>query len=87
MNEENRQASVNLPSSKNVERKLISEVPAIMIISEKEASVSFPGQNADGTADFASSFFGNDPAFLNWANDLFLFYWEKANIWYRQPSV
>jgi predicted transcriptional regulator len=30
MNEENREAKINLPASKNVERKLISEVPMIM---------------------------------------------------------
>ncbi len=82
MNEENREAKVSLPSSKNVERKLVQEVPLIMIISEKEASVSFPSMRADGTADFASSFFGIDPTFLRWANDLFLYYWEKAKIWY-----
>ena len=41
MNEDNRQKSVDLPSSKNVERRLIQQVPLIMIITEKEASVSF----------------------------------------------
>jgi len=82
MSEENREAKVSLPSSKNAERKLIQEVPLIMIISEKEASVSFPSARADGTADFASSFFGSDATFLRWTNDLFLYYWEKAKIWY-----
>jgi predicted transcriptional regulator len=82
MNEENREAKVTLPSSKNVERKLVQEVPLIMIISEKEASVSFPNIRSDGAADFASAFFGTDPAFLNWANDLFSFYWERAKIWH-----
>lgn len=84
MNEENRQAKVSLPSSKNVERRLIEEVPIVMIISEKEASVSFPKPLTDTSADFASSFFGSDPAFLRWANDLFLYYWERAKIWYQQ---
>jgi predicted transcriptional regulator len=84
MNEENRRANVNLPTSKNVERRLIEEVPVIMIISEKEASISFPKPLTDTTADFASSFFGSDPSFLRWANDLFLFYWEQAKIWHRQ---
>jgi predicted transcriptional regulator len=82
MNEENRNSEVSLPSSKNAERKLIQEVPVIMIISEKEATVSFPSTRADGTADFASAFFGSDPTFLKWANDLFLYYWEHAKIWY-----
>lgn len=82
MNEENREAKVNLPSSKNVERKLIQDVPVIMIITEKEASVSFPSLRTDKPADFASSFFGSDATFLRWANDLFLYYWEQAKIWH-----
>ncbi len=82
MSEENREARISLPSSKNAERKLIQEVPLIMIISEKEGSVSFPSVRVDGSVDFSASFFGSDPNFLGWANDLFLYYWEKAKIWY-----
>jgi predicted transcriptional regulator len=74
-----KEAKANLPSGKNVERKLLQVVPVIIIISEKEASVSFP--QLDGNVDFPS-FFGNDPAFLKWANDLYLQYWEKAKTWY-----
>jgi predicted transcriptional regulator len=81
MSEENRDAKVNLPTSKNAERKLIHEVPVVMLISEKEASVAFPALRGNG-ADFAASFFGSDEAFLKWANDLFLYYWEQAKIWY-----
>ncbi len=82
MNEENRDAKISLPLSKNAERKLIEEVPLIIIISEKEASISFPSCHPDRAADFAASFFGSDAAFLNWANDLFTYYWERAKIWY-----
>ena len=82
MNEENRTSGVSLPSSKNAIRKLIDEVPLILLISEKEASVSFPSKRVDGTVDFATSFFGTDIPFLNWTNDLFLHYWEQAKIWY-----
>jgi len=64
---------------KNVKRKILQVVPIIMIISEKEASVSFP--RLDGNVDFPS-FFGSDPAFLKWVNDLYLNYWEQAKIWY-----
>jgi predicted transcriptional regulator len=74
-----REAKNNLPSGKNVERKLLQDVPVIMIISEKEASVSFP--RLDGNVDFPS-FFGSDLAFLKWVNDLYLNYWEHAKIWY-----
>ena len=74
-----REAKANLPSGKNVERKLLQVVPVIMIISEKEASVSFP--RLDGNVDFPS-FFGSDPTFLKWVNDFYLHYWEQAKIWY-----
>jgi predicted transcriptional regulator len=81
MNEENRPTKNNLPSSKNAERRLIQEVPLIMIITEKEASVSFYGVKADVASGFASAFFGSDPAFLGWAKDLFLYYWAQAKLW------
>ncbi len=74
-----RDAKINLPSGKNVERKLLPEVPVILIISEKEASVSFP--RIDGNVDYPS-FFGSDALFLKWINELFLYYWEHAKIWY-----
>jgi predicted transcriptional regulator len=82
LNEENRPTKNSLPSSKNVERRLIQEVPIIMIITEKEASVSFPASKADLSAGFSSSFFGSDPVFLKWANDLFCFYWDQAKLWF-----
>lgn len=76
-----RESKISLPSGKNVERKLLPAVPVIMIISEKEASVSFP--RLDGNVDYPS-FFGTDSTFLKWVNDLFLYYWEQAKIWYAQ---
>ena len=77
-----REAEGNLPFGKNVERRLLPVVPVIMIISEKEASVSFP--RPDGNVDFPS-FFGSGSTFLKWANDLYLHYWEQAKIWYSKP--
>ena len=74
-----REAKGNLPSGKNVKRKLLQTVPVIMIISEKQASISFP--RLDGNVDFPS-FFGSAPTFLKWVNDLYLNYWEQAKIWY-----
>lgn len=61
-----RDAKINLPLGKNVERKLFPEVSVIMIISEKEASISFP--RIDGNVDYPS-FFGSDALFLKWIND------------------
>jgi predicted transcriptional regulator len=74
-----REVKANLPSGKNVERKLLQVVPVIMIISEKEAAVSFP--RIDGNVDFPS-FFGSDSAFLKWVNDFYLHYWEQAKAWH-----
>jgi len=79
-----REAKATLPSGQNVERKLLPVVPVIMIISEKEASVSFP--RLDGNVDFPS-FFGTDQTFLNWATDLYLFYWKQAKFWYSATSL
>ena len=53
------------------------EVTVIMIISESEASISFP--LLDGNLDYPS-FFGSDPAFLKRVNDMFLYYWQQAKI-------
>jgi predicted transcriptional regulator len=78
-NENIREAKSSLPKGKNVERKLLPKVPVIMIISEKEASISFP--RLDGNIDFPA-FFGTDSTFLKWITDLFLYYWERAKLWY-----
>jgi len=76
-----REIKTSLPLGKNVERKFLHTVPVIMIVSEKEASISFP--RLDGNVDYPS-FFGSDSKFLNWANDLFLYHWEQAKMWYPQ---
>jgi predicted transcriptional regulator len=60
---------------KNLEVKGISEVPAIVVLTEKEGAVCF--HQLEGRVDYAG-FFGKDPTFLNWVKDLFLYYWEKG---------
>ena len=60
---------------KNVERRYLSSVPAIILATEKEASVSFP--LLTGELHFAS-FFGKDASFLKWVNELFVYYWDSA---------
>ena len=59
----------------NVELRGISDIPAIIGITEKEATVCF--RFIGGRLDYAG-FSGKDPTFLNWAKDLFLYYWEKG---------
>jgi predicted transcriptional regulator len=65
------------PPSKfpNFEHRTFSDSPVIFALTEKEAAVSF--RFIDGRVDYAV-FMGNDPTFLNWVKDLFLYYWEKG---------
>jgi predicted transcriptional regulator len=59
----------------NIELRGISDIPAIIGITEKEATICF--RFIGGRTDYAG-FSGNDPIFLNWAKDLFLCYWNKG---------
>ena len=59
----------------NLENRTLSEIPAMMALTEKEAGISFPFFG--GRADYAG-FYGKDPIFLNWVKDLFLYYWNKG---------
>jgi predicted transcriptional regulator len=59
----------------NVEVRGISDIPVILGITEKGATVCF--RFIGGRVDYAG-FSGNDPTFLNWAKDLFLYYWKKG---------
>ncbi len=60
----------------NLEARGLADVPVIIALSEKEAFVCF--RTKERKMDYAA-FYGADPLFLNWASDLFLFYWEKGN--------
>ena len=66
-----------VPATKtpNVELRGTSDIPAIIAVTEKEASICF--RFIEGRMDYAG-FSGKDPTFLNWVKDLFLYYWEKA---------
>jgi predicted transcriptional regulator len=60
---------------RNLEMRGISEIPAIIALTEKMAGVCF--RQIGGRMDYAG-FFGGDPVFHDWVKDLFLYYWEKA---------
>ena len=66
-------------SGKNVERRVLPDIPGIVVLSEKEAFVSL--YKLDGQIGY-SAFFGSDPTFLRWAGELFMNEWEKAKPWY-----
>ena len=63
------------PPVKNVEMRGLSELPAIVVLTEKEGAVCF--RQVGGRVDYAG-FFGKDPAFLTWVKDLFLYYWDEG---------
>ena len=60
---------------KNLEMRTLIDIPALVVLTEKEGGVCF--RQVGGKVDYAG-FFGEDPAFLSWVKDLFLYYWDKA---------
>ncbi len=69
-------ANVSPPAiAKNLEMRGLSDLPAIVVLNEKEGGICF--RQVGGRMDYAG-FFGKDPMFLNWVKDLFLYYWDKG---------
>jgi predicted transcriptional regulator len=69
---------------KNVERRLISSIPALVVVTEKEAFFSL--LSMDGKID-PSGFFGGDPIFMKWVTDLYLHYWDQTDRQYPKLSL
>ncbi len=64
--------SASLPQTpKNVELRGLSELPAIVVLTENVAGICF--YQIGGKVDYAG-FFGRTPAFHDWVKDLFLYY-------------
>lgn len=63
-----------LPPVKNLEMRGLSDLPAIVFLTEK-GGIYF--RQVGGRVDYAG-FFGNHPTFLNWVKDLFQYYWERG---------
>ncbi|MBN1861085.1 MAG: helix-turn-helix domain-containing protein [Candidatus Thermoplasmatota archaeon] len=59
----------------NCEVRGLSDIPAIIGVTEKEATIGF--RLVDGRTDYVV-FHGKDTQFLNWVKDVFLYYWEKG---------
>ena len=64
-----------LGSAHSIEVKGLSDIPAIIALTEKEASVFFYLLN--GREDYAG-FIAKDASSLNWAKDLFQYCWDKG---------
>jgi len=63
------------PIPKNIELRGLSDLPAIVVVTEKAAGVCF--RQIGGKIDY-EGFFGTDQTFHDWVRDLFSFYWEKG---------
>jgi predicted transcriptional regulator len=60
-----------------IERRTLQKVDVVVVLSEKEARVAFPTN--DGKMDHIG-FGSTEKAAYLWCKDLFLHYWEKAQL-------
>lgn len=61
--------------SKNIEIRGFKECPAVIVLNEKEALVFFKFKG--GRIDY-TGFYGTDQRFMNWAHELFTYYWDRG---------
>ena len=74
--ERNLQYYQKIPETKGlVEKKIINQIPATLLISEKSAAIDLI--SIDAREDTAL-FYGSDPEFMGWARDLFDYYWVRG---------
>lgn len=59
-----------------VKRKMQKKIKVAVTLNEKEACVSFCGQ--DGIVDLTQAFYSSDPNFHEWCMDYFNYCWNKA---------
>ena len=69
------QVSIPHDLARAIEGRGLTVLPATITVSEKEALVSF--NHLDGRADYAG-FIAKDQDSINWAKDLFQFFWDKG---------
>ena len=67
---------------RHCERKSLERICLSLLISEKEAVICL--RRNKGEMDY-SGFFGTNEKFRKWCQDLFSYYWEKAERWYPSP--
>jgi predicted transcriptional regulator len=61
-----------------VERKMKKMVQTLIVLNEKEASISFP--NIEGEPDITEMFYSTDPMFHEWCLDYFRYCWYESEI-------
>ena len=59
----------------HTEIRTLTDVPITIVCTEKEAIICLP--STEGRMDYAA-FYGKDQTFVNWARELFLYYWDKG---------
>lgn len=73
--EENKEYYQKYIENKYFEKRVIPTIPAVMVISEKYATINF--LPLDNRQDM-KTLYGQDSKILKWASDLFLYYWEQG---------
>jgi len=63
------------------EKRALSSIPGTMLCTEKVAGICIA--SIDGRDDYAL-FYGQEPAFMKWANDLFLYFWSQGKRCYPE---
>lgn len=61
-----------------IERKMQKTVQTLIVLNEKEASVSFP--NVESEADLTETFYSTDAMFHEWCLDYFRYNWYESEI-------
>jgi predicted transcriptional regulator len=79
-----RQVSVPPALAQALEGRGLTVLPATLTISEKVAVVAF--NHLGGRADYAG-FAATDQDSINWAKDLFLYFWDKGKRWTASSRV
>jgi predicted transcriptional regulator len=72
-----------IAAGKNAGWRCMPEVPGVIMVTEKEAFVFL--YMLEGKMDY-EAFFGSDPAFIKWAEDLFNYFWEKGKPFYPKQK-
>lgn len=64
---------------KTVERRVLPSIPALVVITDKEAFLSL--LSVDGKI-VHSGFFGRDANFMGWVTDFYLYFWNQTKLGY-----
>ncbi len=65
-----------MPTNKKMQTKMVEKVDVALYISDEQAAVMF--SDMKGEIDMSALFIGSDPAFYEWCNDLFDYYWKRG---------